>query len=117
MDTTMVKKSVLALFIVLLFNNTPIGAQDINIINESQLNQSVQAATPDTFPSLELEETELEKIPDLRAQFERLNSSYSAPAVPSENLLRFLKKDEIGLSQEARYWVDWVRDPSTIISP
>lgn len=117
MDTTMVKKSVLALFIVLLFNNTPIGAQDINIINESQLSQPVQAAAPDTFPLLDLDETELEKIPDLRAQFERLNSSYSAPAAPSENLLRFLKKNEIGLSPEAQYWVDWVRDPSTIISP
>ena len=32
-------------------------------------------------------------------------------------MLRFLKKDEIELSPEAQYWVNWVRDPSTIISP
>ncbi|MCD7851064.1 MAG: DUF3078 domain-containing protein [Parabacteroides sp.] len=113
----MIKRSVLALFIVLLFSSNRAGAQDVNIIGGSQLNKQVQVAAPDTFPLLEIEETELEKIPDLRTQFEKLNSSYSAPAAPSENLLRFLKKDEIDLSPEARYWVDWVRDPSTIINP
>ena len=113
----MVKRSVLALFIVLLFSNGRVEAQDVNIINGNQLNQSVQTAAPDTFPLLDLDETELDKIPDIRSQFEKLNSSYSSPAAPSENLLRFLKKDEIELSPEAQYWVDWVRDPSTIISP
>ncbi|MEI3118797.1 MAG: hypothetical protein V8T12_08530 [Parabacteroides johnsonii] len=43
------------------------------------MNQPVQTAVPDTFPLLDLEETELDKIPDLRAQFEKLNSSYSSP--------------------------------------
>ena len=116
-DTTMIKRSVLALFIVLLFSSNRVGAQDVNIISGNQLNKPVQTAVPDTFPLLDLEETELDKIPDLRAQFEKLNSSYSSPAAPSENLLRFLKKDEIELSPEAQYWVNWVRDPSTIISP
>ena len=113
----MIKRSVLALFIVLLFSSNRGGAQEVNIISGNQLNQPVQTAVPDTFPLLDLEETELDKIPDLRAQFEKLNSSYSFPATPSENLLRFLKKDEIELSSEAQYWVNWVRDPSTIISP
>ena len=113
----MIKRSVLALFIVLLFSSNQVGAQDVNIISGNQSNQPVQTAAPDTFPLLDLEETELDKIPDLRAQFEKLNSSYSSPAAPSENLLRFLKKDEIELSPEAQYWVNWVRDPSTIISP
>lgn len=113
----MIKRSVLALFIVLLFSSNRVGAQDVNIISGNQLNKPVQTAVPDTFPLLDLEETELDKIPDLRAQFEKLNSSYSSPAAPSENLLRFLKKDEIELSPEAQYWVNWVRDPSTIISP
>lgn len=113
----MIKRSVLALFIVLLFSSNQVGAQDVNIISGNQSNQPVQTAVPDTFPLLDLEETELDKIPDLRAQFEKLNSSYSSPAAPSENLLRFLKKDEIELSPEAQYWVNWVRDPSTIISP
>ena len=113
----MIKRSVLALFIVLLFSSNRGGAQEVNIISGNQLTQPVQTAVPDTFPLLDLEETELDKIPDLRAQFEKLNSSYSSPATPSENLLRFLKKDEIELSPEAQYWVNWVRDPSTIISP
>ena len=125
----MIKRSVLALFIALLFNSNQIDAQDVNIINGNQLDKPVQTAaqtttqtapqtvTPDTLPLLELDETELNKIPDLRTQFERLNGSYSSPAAPSENLLRFLKKDEIELSAEALYWVNWVRDPATIISP
>ena len=98
----MIKRSVLALFIVLLFSNNRVEAQDVNIISGNQLNQSDLVAVPDTLPTLDLEETELDKIPDLRAQFEKLNSSYSSPAAPSENLLRFLKKDEIELSPEAQ---------------
>lgn len=113
----MVKNSVLALFIVLLFGNTPIGAQDVHVISEPPLKQTVQAAEPDTLPLLELDETELEKIPSIRTQFEKLNSSYTIPAAPSENILRFLKEEETWLSPEAQYWVDWVRDPSTVISP
>lgn len=126
----MIKRSILALFITLLFNSNQIDAQDDKIVNGNQLDKPVQTAvqtaatqttpqtvTPDTLPLLELDETELNKIPDLRAQFERLNGSYSSPVAPSENLLRFLKKDEIELSAEALYWVNWVRDPATIISP
>ena len=71
----MVKRSVLALFIVLLFSSNRVGAQDVNIIGGNQLNKSVQVAATDTFPLLEIDEVELEKIPDLRTQFEKLNSS------------------------------------------
>ena len=84
----MIKMSVLALFIVLLFSSNQVGAQDVNIISGNQSNQPVQTAVPDTFPLLDLEETELDKIPDLRAQFEKLNSSYSSPAAPSEKIGR-----------------------------
>ena len=69
----MIKMSVLALFIVLLFSSNQVGAQDVNIISGNQSNQPVQTAVPDTFPLLDLDETELDKIPDLRAQFEKLN--------------------------------------------
>ena len=61
----MIKMSVLALFIVLLFSSNQVGAQDVNIISGNQSNQPVQTAVPDTFPLLDLEETELDKIPDL----------------------------------------------------
>ena len=55
----MIKRSVLALFIVLLFSSNQVGAQDVNIISGNQSNQPVQTAVPDTFPLLDLEETEL----------------------------------------------------------
>lgn len=58
----MIKRSVLALFIVLLFSSNRGGAQEVNIISGNQLNQPVQTAVPDTFPLLDLEETELDKI-------------------------------------------------------
>ena len=59
----MIKRSVLALFIVLLFSSNQVGAQDVNIISGNQSNQPVQTAVPDTFPLLDLEETELDKSP------------------------------------------------------
>ena len=64
----MIKRSVLALFIVLLFSSNRVGAQDVNIISGNQLNKPVQTAVPDTFPLLDLEETELDKIPDLSSK-------------------------------------------------
>ena len=51
----MIKRSVLALFIVLLFSSNQVGAQDVNIISGNQSNQPVQTAVPDTFPLLDLE--------------------------------------------------------------
>lgn len=45
----MVKRSVLALFIVLLFSSNRVGAQDVNIISGNQLSKPVQTAVPDTF--------------------------------------------------------------------
>ena len=49
----MIKRSVLALFIVLLFSSNRVGAQDVNIISGNQLNKPVQTAVPDTFPLLD----------------------------------------------------------------
>ena len=49
----MIKRSVLALFIVLLFSSNQVGAQDVNIISGNQSNQPVQTAVPDTFPLLD----------------------------------------------------------------
>ena len=63
---------------------------------------------------IEIEDPDLDNIISLRAQFEKQNQSYSAPVTPNENLLRFLKKDEVELSDEAMYWARLVRDASTI---
>lgn len=109
-----VKRFTFALFIVLLFSTNRGEAQDVKFITGSELNTSAQTAQPDTFPLLEINEVELESIGNLRSQLEKQNSSYTVPAVPSENLLRFIDKEEVQLSPEALFWVNWVRDPSTV---
>ena len=68
----MIKMSVLALFIVLLFSSNQVGAQDVNIISGNQSNQPVQTAVPDTFPLLDLDETELDVYK--RQRLQRLRS-------------------------------------------
>lgn len=108
-----VKIFALALFIVLSISNR-VNAQDVQIIAGNQLRQPTQVAQADTFPVLEIDESELNKISDIRSQFEKQNRTYASPATPSENLLRFMKKDEIQLSQEASYWATWIRDASTL---
>ena len=57
------KEVCFSVFIVLLFSSNQVGAQDVNIISGNQSNQPVQTAVPDTFPLLDLEETELDKSP------------------------------------------------------
>lgn len=101
------------LFIVLMFCCRT-NAQDVNIITNNQLSTRSQVAATDTFPLLEIHESDLDVITDLRNQFEKQNRSYTSPAAPSDNLLRFMKKDETELSPEAQYWVNWVRDASTL---
>ncbi len=87
-------------------------AQDVNLLEKS-LYSVVPPVELDTFPLLDLEEIEWDKIPDLHSQFERMNSSYMQPVAPNAQLLRFLEKDKIALSPEAQYWVNWVRDSAT----
>lgn len=110
-------KGAVIVFVVLSFCCSLVRAQDVNMIEENLPNSEIQPEVVDTFPLLDLNEFEWDKIPDLRTRFERLNSSYSQPVAPSENLLRFLEKDEITLSPEAQYWVDWVRDSSSVVKP
>ena len=73
-----------------------------------------QVVSDDTIPAINLGEEELDNIVDIRKQFEKQNKTYSAPLAPSTNLLRFLKKDELEISDEAMYWARLVRDASTI---
>ena len=107
----------LALCIVSALFCTRIQAQEMNIINGNPINRATQVVVPDTLSRPQLKETDLEKIPSLRAQFEKMNSTYTSQDAPSEELLRILTKDEIGLSPEAQYWVDWKRDPETVVKP
>lgn len=71
-----------------------------------------EAIRPD---SLTLSTDDLGKIVDLRQQFARQNSLYKAALTPNERLLRFLRKDELQMSDEALYWARLVRDVSTLI--
>lgn len=112
-----VKKYCFALFITLLISNLA-QAQETKIIAGNQPDKTTRQETPDTLTvPEEISEEELDNIIDLRMQFEKQNQTYSAPVAPSENLMRFIQKDEKLLSDEALYWVNYIRDPSTVISP
>lgn len=66
----------------------------------------------DSLDILTVDSIELNHIKDLRTVFENQNKTYSTPKAPGENLLRFLKKDELEISNEAMYWAEMVRDAS-----
>lgn len=89
------------------------NAQEKAVITGTNVNNTIQSDVPDTVPMVEIDDPELDNIISLRAQFEKQNRSYSSPVTPNENLLRFLKKDEVEISDEAMYWARLVRDAST----
>ena len=91
-------------------------AQSNQLIQPQIISQTIQTTTPpdSTEEDLEFDESDLKSIVTVRQQFERQNNGYSTQKTPSENLLRFLKKDELELSEEVLYWARWVRDASTL---
>lgn len=90
-------------------------AQEQTVLGTNLIQQPVsETPATDTLPALQIDEEDLEHIIDLRTQFEKQNRSYSEPVPPSEELLRFLKKDELEMSEEALYWARLVRDASTL---
>lgn len=112
------KKYCLALFILSFITNlTLVQAQETKMATGSQFEKTNQKASPDTLPIPEIDEVELDNLIDLRSQFEKQNQTYSAPVAPTENLMRFLQKDEVQLSDEAMYWVNYVRDASLVFGP
>ena len=90
-------------------------AQSNQLIQPQVIQQTIQTTTPpdSVDEDVEFDEGDLKSIVTLRQQFERQNSGYAAQQTPNENLLRFLKKDELELSDEVLYWARWVRDAST----
>ena len=81
-------------------------AQSNQLIQPQIISQTIQTTTPpdSTEEDLEFDESDLRSIVTVRQQFERQNNGYSTQKTPSENLLRFLKKDELELSEEVLYW-------------
>jgi hypothetical protein len=67
----------------------------------------------DTVVVVKQEEADTNKIIDLRTQLTRQNETYSKPVSIQNNLLRFLEKDKLTLSDEALYWARLVRDASS----
>lgn len=110
----MVIKRCIIVFSAVLFVTHLVKAQETTIITGNQLMEADQVATTDTLPVIDIDDSELDKIISLREQFEKQNRSYSAPVTPNDNLLRFLKKDEVEISDEAMYWARLVRDASTL---
>lgn len=107
----------LLLFLSLAFSR--LDAQNQQVLNPQVIQQSLtkaQAAIEDTLPETNIQEEDLDHIIDLRSQFEKQNRYYRMPSALSESLLKFLKKDELEMSDEALYWAHWVRDPATVIS-
>lgn len=111
----MINRFCIVLSIFSIFVNLA-KAQDAKITSAADINRFTQTNTPDTLDIIEINELDLDKITDLRSQFEKQNKAYSIPVSPNENLLRFIQKDEVKLSDEAMYWVNYVRDPSTVFS-
>ena len=106
---------IIILFIFLI--NGLLYAQDIvPVIHSVPGNVQNTYTSTDTIQEIHISAKELNKIPDLRAQFRKSNSSYSRPIRPSSKLVRYLKKDELKMSPEALYWINYTRDPSTVIS-
>lgn len=111
----MIKRQIGYLFLLLILCSPAYG-QEMIITNGASLKEQFQPAPQedDTLQMIEINEEDLDNIVDIRKQFERQNRTYTLPATPSENLLRFLKKDELEISDEAMYWARLVRDASTI---
>ena len=111
----MMKRHGVYILLLLLVIGNLVQAQENQIVPGSIVQQPIQELIPeDTIPQIDLSEIDLSGIGSIREQFEKQNKTYSAPIPPSESLLRFLKKDELEISDEAMYWARWIRDASTI---
>lgn len=69
----------------------------------------------DTIP--DLQESDLDKIIDLRTRFIIQNRSYSKPSAPSRKVQQILEKEDgkLKVSPEFLYWVSWKPDPEATI--
>lgn len=87
--------------------------QNGNILNSAMIARlNIETEQFDSTKVLSIDSLELNTIKDLRTVFEKQNQSYSTPKAPGNDLLRFLKKDELEISNEAMYWARMIRDAS-----
>jgi hypothetical protein len=67
----------------------------------------------DTVIVVKPDDSDMNKIIDLRTQLNKQNETYSRPVAITNDLLRFLENDKLTLSDEALYWARLVRDASS----
>ncbi|MDD2436114.1 MAG: DUF3078 domain-containing protein [Massilibacteroides sp.] len=100
-------------FFLTLISSLQAKEQNNKILGNSLMLKSNSLTQPqDSTIIFTVDSLELNRIAGIRSVFEKQNSTYSTPQTPSENLLRFLKKDELTLSNEALYWARLIRDAS-----
>ncbi len=91
------------------------NAQENNLIIGTNFSPTEETYPTDTVIPATLDESELNQIISLREQFEKQNRLYTVPVKPNVILHEFMTIDEVKLSDEALYWVNYQRDPATII--
>lgn len=79
------------------------------------IRQALQETAKDTLLPKQIEEKDLESMIDLRGQLERLNSDYTVPYQKPEALLRFVQKEKLEMSPEAKQVINRVFDPAHYI--
>lgn len=105
---------ILLLSVAFMQNVKGQGLKEVTpIIQKSADKDTLLAVPQDTLPIV-LDESELNGIADIRAILDKQNKAYTVPFQPSVELLRFLDKDEPALPDEVMYWVNYVRDASTV---
>ncbi len=72
-----------------------------------------QVAATDTVSTIEFDESSLDKITDLKKQFEKQNRTYSVPVRTRTQAQRVNNKKELKMSPEALYWAKYARNAST----
>ena len=111
------KKILLYALIGLVASFSQAIAQNNQLITNQLIPQNLQTTAAQDSLQEEIKpfnESELDNLPTLQQQLEKLNSTYTLQKTLDDDLLRFLKKDELELSDEVLYWAHLVRDASTL---
>jgi len=105
----MMKRFCVGIALLLLFASICTAAQNISLFPEIKTG----AMSTDTIPLIEFDESSLDKINDIRKQFDKQNNTYSRPVRTNKSLLRFIQNDELKISNEALYWARLIRNASS----
>lgn len=85
---------------------------ETTVIPIIQTNSTTQPS--DTVKNIRINEEDLSNINNLRSQFEKQNSTYSVPKRKPKSLLRFINRDKLEMSEEAKRLANYVADASAL---